>query len=583
MQYRSSILPPIHYRMLSLLLIALAAQAQTLPTLSTTPSALTFAYQIGTTQLPAAQTVQIKRSGSGTALDFTVSVTPAAPWLIVTPISGKTGTAITVRVNPTSLIAGTYSTTIQIDAVGSAGPATATVVFAIKNPPPTMSASPAAMTFTWQTDASSPPAPQNLTVNTNGEPITVTATAAGGTWLSISPTVGAVVSGSPFAITVSVTTTGLVPGSYAGKITLASTTAANKTLTVTVTLTVSAGTAVLSSIWPNAASIGSEDSTITIRGQHLFKSTVIKANTTDLTATWISTDVMLAVVPKALLSSAATLQVTANNSPQPASNQLAFTVAPPGPRIQSVVNAASFSAEAGTPVLAPGEIISIFGSGLGPSTALIATPAANAFPTTLGSPATVVEFETVPGTWVPAPLIATSANLINCQVPFGIVAGSGKRLRITYNSITSSNFTYDGVAADPGVFTIDSSGRGQAAALNYNTTTGALSLNTSSNAAAKGGILVLYITGAGAINPLPSTDAALVGSSPIPTVVAVPSVTIGGEAASLLSATAVPGALGGLAQLNVTVPNGVKAGKELSVVITIGGRTSPATATVAVK
>lgn len=571
--------------MLLQLILALIStvEAQTLPNLSATPSALTFSYQIGTTTLPAAQTVQIKRSGSGAALDFTTTITPAAPWLIVTPASGKTGTSISLRVNPTSLIAGSYSTVVQVDATGSAGAIPITVVFTVKNPPPTMTASPAALTFTWQTDAASAPAAQTVAVSTNGEPFTVSAVATGGTWLTISPAVGAVVSGSPLTITVSVATFGLLPGTYPGKITLTSTTAANKSLAIGVTLTVAPGTAVISSVWPNATSIGSEDSTVTIRGSHLFKSSVIKANTTDLTATWISTEVILAVIPKALLTTAATLQITANNNPQPASNQVAFTVAPPGPRLQSVVNAASFSGDSAAPALAPGEIVSIFGSGLGPATALTATPSGNAYPTTLGSPAAVVEFETATNTWVAAPLIAISANLINCQVPFGIGANSNQRMRVTYNSITSANFTYSGVAADPGVFTVDSSGRGQAAALNYIAETQTFSLNSASNPAPRGGVLVLYLTGAGAITPAPATDGTLVGATPIPNLVGTPSVTIGGEAASVLTATAIPGALGGLAQLSVTVPSGLKAGKELAVVVSIGGRNSPATATVSVK
>jgi uncharacterized protein (TIGR03437 family) len=72
-------------------------------------------------------------------------------------------------------------------------------------------------------------------------------------------------------------------------------------------------------------------------------------------------------------------------------------------------------------------------------------------------------------------------------------------------------------------------------------------------------------------------------SSPVSNLVNIPSVTIGGEAASVISATAVPGALGGLVQLNVNVPSTLSAGKEHPVMVTIAGRPSPLTATVAVK
>ncbi len=558
-------------------------EGQTLPALSLTPTTINLSYQIGTVQLPAAQTVQVKRGGSGDALNFTVTVSPPAPWLIVTPAAGKTGTSISLRVNPTSLIAGTYLTAIQVDAQGSAGPVSASVILLIKNPPPTMSATPATLAFTYKTDDAGPPASQRITVTTNGEPFSYSAAATGGTWLTIAPSIGVVLSGSPVPITASVDTAGLVPGAYSGKITLTSTTAANKSIAINITLTVNPGTAVLSSIWPSAAPVGSLDTTITIRGTHLFRGSVVKANTTDLTATWISTGVLLAVVPKALLAAQATLNITVTNSPQPASNQSAFTVTPPGPLIQSVLNAASFAAPASTLQLAPGEIISIFGSGLGPGTALMATPANNVFPTTLGAPAGLVEFELTPNTWTPVPLVFVQANQINAQTPFAMTPATGLRMRVTYNNLASTPVTFDAVAADPGLFTIDSSGKGQAAALNYVPATQIFSLNSSSNPVEKGGVLVLYLTGGGAITPAPSPEGALSGTSPLPTLAGTPSVTIGGEAASLISATAVPGALGGLLQLNVNVPSGVKAAKDLPVVVVISGRATPATATVSVK
>jgi uncharacterized protein (TIGR03437 family) len=61
------------------------------------------------------------------------------------------------------------------------------------------------------------------------------------------------------------------------------------------------------------------------------------------------------------------------------------------------------------------------------------------------------------------------------------------------------------------------------------------------------------------------------------------SVSIGGEGATVQSATLAPGSVAGLVQLNVTVPSTVRAGKDLPLVVTIAGRASPAAATVAVK
>ena len=582
--------PPCGRSSLSLLVLwALAAgpmAAQTQPSLSATPSALTFTYQTGGA-LPAAQKVVIKRSGSGNALDFTVTVPASAPWLIVTPLTAKTGTSISVQINPTSLTAGSYSDSISIDAAGSSGPVAVAVAMLIKNPPPAMAVSTSAITFDYKTDQTTALADQTISVSTSGEPVSFTVSASSGAWMSVSPSSGIAVSGSPVNLTVKVNTAGLLPGSYTGKVTVTSPNASNKSLTANVTLTVTAGTAVLDSIWPVSAPVGSADSTITVSGKHFFKTSSVQAGTASLTATWISTEVLLAVIPQSLLASQTTHNITVTNSPNPASNIKVFTVTKPGPIVQGIANAASFAAYTGTPPIAPGEIISIFGSGLGPSSLLAAAPSGGAYPATLGSPATTVEFELNTGQWTAAPLIFAQANQVNCVVPFAAQSGKSVKMRVTYNALVSDLFSVQTVDAEPGIFTIDSSGRGQGAILNYNETSGAYSLNSSSNPAAKGTTIVVYATGGGVTTPLPSPEGQVIpipaqGASP-PALAGAVSVSIAGEGASVLSATAVAGSIAGLVQLNVLVPSTLKAGKALAVVITIGGRSSPATAMVSVK
>lgn len=581
-------MPTVVIRLSALALLAsgwaqLGAQ-QTSPTISVAPTALSFSYQIGTITLPAAQAVAIKHAGSTTALDYTITPPGGAPWLIVTPLSGKTGTSFSVRVNPSSLLAGTYLATLQVDATGAAAPVTLPVTLIVKNPPPTMSASSTSLTFTYDTDQPSAPAAQVLTVSTSGEPVSFTAAASGGAWLRIDKDTGIAMAGNPVSISVSLDTTGLTPGSYSGKISLASLNAANKSLVIAVTLTVNAGTAVISSIWPNAAPVGSDDLVITIRGQHLFRASVVTAGATTLTTAWVSTTVLLATVPKTAMASQGTLAVTVTNTSKPASNAVNFDVTAPGPRLQAVVNAASFTTSSPTPTIAPGEIIAIFGSGLASSALLQATPSGGAYPTTLGSPATIVEFELTTGNWVAAPLIFVHANQINAVAPFALAAGAGKKLRVTYNSLVSSSFTFDAVAADPGLFTLDASGRGQAAALNYNAITGAYTLNSASNAAARGSIIALYATGGGVTSPLPSPEGKVIPlSGQPPALSGATSVTIAGEGALVQSATLAPGSIAGLVQLNVTVPATLAPAKDHAVVVTVGGRSSPATATIAVK
>ena len=567
----------------SLLCGALGLEGQTQPTLSLNPTTLSFSYQVGAA-LPAEQKVQIKLSGSAAALDYTITVSAGSEWLIISQLTGKTGTSVGVRVNPTSLLAGSYAATVQVDATGVSAPVTFTATLLVKNPPPAMTAAPATLTFSYETGQTAPAA-QTVAVSTSGEPVSFTAAVSGGAWLALDRTSGIAMAGSPVTLTVTVAVDGLIPGSYTGRITLTSSNASNKAATVSVTLAVTAGTAVIGSIWPNAAPLGSNDATITIRGQNFFKTSVVNAGSTALTATLVSTTVLLAVIPKTLLASGeGALAVTVTNAPKPASNAATFTVTAPGPQIQAVVNAASFATGSTTPTLAPGEIFSIFGSGLGSATLLQAIPTGGAYPATLGTPATVVEVEVTTGAWAALPIIFAQANQINAVTRFAMTPAAGRRLRVTYNSLTSSVFVFDAVAADPGVFTINSSGRGQAAALNYNATTGAYSLNSDSNAAAKDSIVVIYLTGGGATTPLPSPEGQVIPlSGTLPSLAGTVSVTIGGEGATVQSATLAPGSIAGLVQLNVTVPSAAKAGKDLPLVVVIAGRTSPATATVAVK
>ena len=71
------------------------------------------------------------------------------------------------------------------------------------------------------------------------------------------------------------------------------------------------------------------------------------------------------------------------------------------------------------------------------------------------------------------------------------------KLILTYNGLASAAFNVNIVDADPGVFSVDASGAGQGAILNYNATTKDYSVNSSSSAAVRGSIIAIYITGHG--------------------------------------------------------------------------------------
>ena len=126
-------------------------------------------------------------------------------------------------------------------------------------------------------------------------------------------------------------------------------------------------------------------------------------------------------------------------SPQPIVVNL--TVKPaPVPVILSVTSAASYAA--GT--VAPGELVTIFGSSIGPA-ALTVAPAGPR-PRLLAN--TSVTFD-----GIPAPVYYTSATQTSVQVPYKIASGQTV-VKLTYNGVSSVGTTLVSLLAAPGLFTV---------------------------------------------------------------------------------------------------------------------------------
>jgi trimeric autotransporter adhesin len=289
----------------------------------------------------------------------------------------------------------------------------------------------------------------------------------------------------------------------------------------------------------------------------------------------VSDTAILATLPAGDLLVAGVLRV-AVTTPAPgggASNEGQFHVYGPGPQVLAVTNSASMVQGS----VAPGELISIFGLGLGPAALTIFDPSMPPIPVALPSagPATSV---TINGT--AAPLLYTSATQIGAIVPHS-VAGASAQVIVTYNGIASQPFTVAVTPVQPGVYSLAASGQGAGAILNYNAATGDYTINSLANAAARGSIVVIYMTGAGTTNS--AVDNLLIPASPAVTPVLLPSVTIGGLAATVVAAQAPPGSVPGLVQINVTVPNGLIPSPALAVVVTVGGVPSQTGLTMAVK
>ena len=208
-------------------------------------------------------------------------------------------------------------------------------------------------------------------------------------------------------------------------------------------------------------------------------------------------------------------------------------------------NAASYDSAA----IAGGEIVSLFGDGLGPATGT--TPQVDVqtgFPKQLGS--VQVTFNGTPG-----PLLYVQESQINAIAPWSLQAGQNVEICVVYNGAPTNCITRPAVDAHPGVFTVDGF---YAAALNQDGT-----LNSAANPAKFGSVVTVFATGLGPISP-PQPDGAIVGM-PLPANV-LP-VTMDGEGFGIFGEITVPMAMqyagpapfevAGVSQLNFVLNNGL--------------------------
>jgi uncharacterized protein (TIGR03437 family) len=554
-----------------------AATAQPL-TLTASPTALSFTWQSGGA-LPAAQKLSI-RASSGTP-SYSIAITGSNTlWLTVTPETGKTPANLSVTVNPTGLSVGTYAATIVVT-TSPAAAVSVPVTLVVSQPLPALQLSATTLSFT----APSGPVSQSLTLTTTGGPIPFTASATGANWIGLNPTTGVVLPGSQTLVTVTVDPSALSPQAtpYAAKITIVATgvAPANRSQNVTVNLTVNPSPPTITSIWPSSVQAGAAGATITIRGTNFYKATTVKvsgavAPATTITPTVLSSTAMLAVLPAAVLANPDTLSVTAvNPAPAGASPAATFTVSG-APVIQAVVNVASYQGGA----VSPGELISLFGDHIGPATPVVMADADNNgfVDTSVGGVSVTIDS-------APAPILYASENQISVQVPYEAATGTNKAIVVTNGSTTATAAVTITTQA-PGLFSLDGSGAGQAAALNYNASSATYSLNDAKNPAHIGDTVVLYLTGEGAYAPYAQptgllTPAPGVGNQ-LPQMSPLPAVTIGGAPATVSYAGPVVGSILGLLQLNVVVPANSATGPAVPVSVTINGATTQTGITLAI-
>ena len=228
--------------------------------------------------------------------------------------------------------------------------------------------------------------------------------------------------------------------------------------------------------------------------------------------------------------------------------------------ITAVVNAASFFGGA----VAPGELVTIGGSGLGPVNPLGLTLDSS------GKVATSLGGVSVTFSGYPAPLIYASDTQINCVVPYEVSGVPNVLLQVNY-FVQSAALALNTTAVVPGIFTLDSSGIGTVAAAN---STGGY--NGPNNPAVTGSTITFYLTGEGQTKPGGVTGGvtAVNTSSGGPLTpqpqAGAPAVSIGGQPATVTFYGEAPGMVAGIMQLNIQIPAGLTGGR-LPLIASLGG------------
>jgi uncharacterized protein (TIGR03437 family) len=181
-----------------------------------------------------------------------------------------------------------------------------------------------------------------------------------------------------------------------------------------------------------------------------------------------------------------------------------------------------------------------------------------------------------------APLLYVSGTQANVQIPSRAPLGSQRlAVRVSETGELVAGGQVAVASAAPGLFTSSQDGRGAAAALNQDGR-----VNSTSNPAAKGSVLVLYGTGQGQVSP-PAEDGMPAAAAPLSSTVTVPTsdgrtcvssqpsmcVSFGSTFGEVQYSGLAPGFVG-LWQINVRIPADAPSGNAVPVRVLINGAPS---------
>jgi uncharacterized protein (TIGR03437 family) len=561
-------------RTISVSLVVGGLQAVTASALTFSAASLSFTYSGGAS--PAPQTISL--TCTGPQAPFTAAATSNGSWLSTSPGNGTTPGTLSVSVNPTGLTPGSYTGSISATAgaCGTATPVAVTLTVASSTPAPVLTLTPASLSFNYQTGGANPGVQTLAVSGSAGLAFSAISNSANG-WLSVTPLSGT----APTVLSIAANPAGLPVGTYTGTIYIRANSAGSSgSQNASVTLTVSAGAPPASVTSPLAF-------TYVPGGPLPAPQPLLVADLpagTAFTVAASSPENWLSASPSSA-TSPATLSVSVNPAALAKGTYSgAITITPAGgsvtaqtvpvtlevtsavPFIGSLVNAASLLASP----LAPGEIVSIFGRGLGPvDSALLRITPASLVDNSLAGTRVIIDGKA-------APLLYTQSGQVNTIIPYSVAGRTTIQMQLEYQGVRSDPSSFSVAEAAPAIFTLDGSGRGPGAILNQDT-----SINSDSNPLDRGSIAVLYATGAGLMLPA-SDDGAITGAT-LARPVASAGVNVDGLDARITYAGAAPGLVAGVIQVNFQIPPQVRTGPAVPVLLKIGRFTSQSGVTLSIR
>jgi uncharacterized protein (TIGR03437 family) len=535
-------------------------------------------------------TLQAQANGTAVSQSLTVSAAVATTfsassqvtsggttWLSVSPAgTNTTNTTLTITANPAGLTIGTYTGNVYLVANGATQ--TIPVSFVVGTTGSGGSVSVTAnggtstsptLTFTASAVGVAPPT-QYLTVSSaqGFSNVTFTASATtnnGVSWIQLSTVAGTTYS-TPLNVVVTVNTSALSTGTFTGNVTITPTGGTAVSVPVTLTIAGAATIAVSNtslnfSYQAGAATPNTQSVSVTVSNA---STGAFTATATSTPAGWLAVtptsgtapgSLIVSITPSGLSAGTYTGSIAvagASGATGTATINVTLTVTVPLPTITAVVNAASFVNEP----IAPGEIITVGGTSIGPATPASFTVANGLVPTTLGGVQVLVN-------GFAAPVLYVSGTQINAIVPYEIAGILNPTVLVKFLGQSSNGFTVNATATAAGIFTANGSGSGPGAILNFD-----LSVNSASNAAARGSEIVIYMTGEGQTSPA-GVDGK-VTTAPYPAPLLPIAVMIGGAPATVAFMGEAPGLVSGVLQLNVIVPTNLTTTGAVPVSVTFG-------------